>query len=576
MEWREGSYLLFVLGSEAMRKRSIGFTVGAVVGLGVIWLAFVLRFVAGVPTLPELLVDRIVLLTPGPVFGFLIDHLQLLGRPLLYAGVLLGELVVFGLLGWVVAAVVGDPDDVFDHVRQGDLRRRFMVLAVVLWIVLGVIVLPLAGDGVFAAQTQFSPMAVILGFLIETVVYVIGVGELLQRFWRREAHRERQPAADTDPLRRQVASGVAAATIATLGGTVLWRYRAEQPGKASAAKPAARTQLPVASATRSSAIAQSTVTVSPVATAGSTAAMSRQTTAVVPPNVEAMNVTPNASFYLVSKDLGTPHVSVQGWQLAVGGLVQKPLHLTYEQLMQLPAVEEYVTFECISNTVGGPLISNARWKGVRLSALLDQAGAGAEGFVLFRSADGYTESLPMAEARQSMTLIAYQMNGAPLPAGHGFPVRVVVPGHYGMKSPKWLTTITVSPTDRPGFWEQQGWNEAAVVRTNTRIALPLDQAHVQPGLVTIAGVAFAGTRGIRAVQVLIQPGTGWLPATLVPPLSPAAWTVWFYQWQAARPGSYHILARAIDGTGAVQQDHEQSSFPRGAAGLPEISVRVVG
>ncbi|MCL4540879.1 MAG: molybdopterin-dependent oxidoreductase [Chloroflexi bacterium] len=557
-----------------MKRRLAGFTAGAVVGLGVIWLAFVLRLIAGVPTLPELLVDRIVLLTPGPVFGFLIDRLQLLGRPLLYAGALLGELVVFGALGWVVVVVVRHPDDVLGYVRQGDLRRRLMVLAVVLWIVLGVIILPLAGDGIFAARTQFPVMAVTLGFLVEAVVYVVGVGELLRWFWLREARRERQPAADTDPLRRQVASGVAVATIATLGGTVLWRYQAEQPGGANATKPVAGARLPGTTVTSSSETAEVSQTAAGVA--ARTVVIPRQTVIAVPSNVEALNVTPNASFYLVSKDLGTPHIATQGWQLTVDGLVRKPLHLTYEQLIQLPAVEEYVTLECISNTVGGPLISNARWKGVRLSTLLDQAGAEAGGFVLFRSVDGYTESLPMAEARQPMTLVAYQMNGAPLPAGHGFPARVVVPGHYGMKSPKWLATITVSHTDRPGFWEQQGWNEAAVVRTNTRIVLPLDQTHVRLGPVTIAGVAFAGTRGIRAVQVAIRPDVEWDEARLVPPSSPAAWTVWFYQWQATRTGGYRIQARAIDGTGAIQQDHGQSSFPRGAGGLPAITVRVVG
>ncbi|MCL4543282.1 MAG: molybdopterin-dependent oxidoreductase [Chloroflexi bacterium] len=564
------------------RRRSTSFLAGALAGLVVLWLAFVLRFVADVPTLPELFLDRVVLLIPGPVFGFLIDRLQLVGRPLLYAGLLVGELVILAALGGLVALAFGYHDDISGKADRVSGWWRLVMLAVGLWIVLGVVILPLAGDGIFAVQTQFAAMVVAVGFLIEALVYVLGVGGVLRWLWRREERWERLPTPVADPLRRQLASEMAVVTLATLGGAALWRYRAEQPGIASATNRPSGSAA-VAASTSAVEVASATSrapgpggTTSTAVTGTATTAVPVQTVATPPAAVAGLEVTPTSAFYLVSKDLGTPHIATTGWQLAVKGLVRKPLSLTYEALMQLPAVEEYVTLECISNNVGGPLISNARWRGVPLATLLEQAGATAAGFVLFRSADGYTESLPMAEARQPATLVAYQMNGAPLPAGHGFPVRIVVPGHYGMKSPKWLTTITVSHTNQQGFWEQQGWNEAAVVRTNARIVLPLDGAELRQGIVTIAGVAFAGTRGIRAVQVAIRPDTGWSEAMLVPPLSPVAWTVWFYRWQPPRAGSYTIQVRAVDGAGAVQEAQRESSFPRGAAGLPLIGVKVTG
>ncbi|HEV7213680.1 MAG TPA: molybdopterin-dependent oxidoreductase, partial [Chloroflexota bacterium] len=286
-------------------------------------------------------------------------------------------------------------------------------------------------------------------------------------------------------------------------------------------------------------------------------------------------VTSAAKFYLVSKNLADPVLQAEEWQLSVQGLVQRPLTLRYAQLTALPATEEYTTFECISNDVGGDLMSTGLWRGVPLATLLAQAGADTgQPYVLFGAADGYTESLPMAEALKPTTLVAYALDGAPLPPAHGFPARMVMLGHYGMKQPKWLTRISVSKTQEGGFWEQQGWDPQAPVRTTARIDAPKDGGSAPLGPVAFSGVAFAGDRGISAVQLSFDDGASWQDTRLQPALGAGVWNLWSYAWQPPKAGVYKVQARATDGTGAVQDARGADSFPSGASGYHRIAVRV--
>jgi hypothetical protein len=194
--------------------------------------------------------------------------------------------------------------------------------------------------------------------------------------------------------------------------------------------------------------------------------------------------------------------------------------------------------------------------------------------VLFSSVDGYTESLPVAAARQPTTVIAYQMNGAPLPPKHGFPARIILAGRYGMKNPKWLTNIIVAHDDTPGFWEQQGWDKQAIVRTTSRIDGPRDGATLPASALAVSGVAYAGDRGIRSVQVQVTPDAPWTTASLQPVDAVSTWAAWRYTWTPPKPGSYRITVRATDGTGALQEARAQDSFPLGATGLHAITVQV--
>ena len=284
-------------------------------------------------------------------------------------------------------------------------------------------------------------------------------------------------------------------------------------------------------------------------------------------------LTSNDHFYVVNEELYTPDIDPNAWSLSVTGLVDHPLQLTYEELKSFPVVERYQTLECISNTVGGPYISTALWTGVPVAAILDRAGVRPGAVEVAFVGGGYSDSMDVARALDQTTLIAIGMNGFVLPRAHGFPARVLGVGTYGMKNPKWLTGIEV--VDRPyeGFWERRGWSKTTPVKTTSRIDTPADGATVG-GEVPIAGVAFAGDRGISRVEVSTDGGSSWTAAVLKRALSPYTWRLWLYRWTPPAAGTYRIIVRATDGTGAVQASAAASSFPSGASGDHGISVTV--
>ncbi len=190
-----------------------------------------------------------------------------------------------------------------------------------------------------------------------------------------------------------------------------------------------------------------------------------------------------------------------GWSLAIGGAVDKPMNLSLADLRALPSATEYVTLACISNNVGGDLMSTGSFTGVRLRELLALANPRANGtWAAFKARDGYAESLAMSLINGAPeVLVAYDLDGAPLPNAHGFPARIVLPGHYGMKGPKWLDSIQLVDHESGGYWEMQGWDHNAVVKTTARFDVPRDGDIVKLGTVSLNGVAFAGTRGVNKV-----------------------------------------------------------------------------
>ncbi|MGH2408544.1 MAG: molybdopterin-dependent oxidoreductase, partial [Candidatus Limnocylindrales bacterium] len=179
-------------------------------------------------------------------------------------------------------------------------------------------------------------------------------------------------------------------------------------------------------------------------------------------------LTPVDDFYQVNKNLGATIVDGSTWALVIDGLVDRPEQLTLDQIRALPYEEAYRTLECISTEIinGDHLIGNQHWRGTRVSALLDRVGVqpGAS-WILWEADDGYTESIPIEVARHPDTWLAYQMADAPLTNDHGFPVRVLIPGRFGMKQPKWLRRIQLADHDETGYWEQRGWDKDAVQRT---------------------------------------------------------------------------------------------------------------
>ncbi len=287
-------------------------------------------------------------------------------------------------------------------------------------------------------------------------------------------------------------------------------------------------------------------------------------------------VTSNADFYRIDTALAVPQVDPATWHLKVHGRVRKPLTLSYADLLARPMIERYVTLTCVSNEVGGDLVGNARWLGVRLADVLAEAGPlpGADQ-VVGRSVDGFTTGAPtevLMDGRDA--LLAVGMNGVPLPIEHGFPVRVVVPGLYGyVSATKWLTELELSSFhDFNAYWVPRGWSARAPIKTESRIDTPRAGSRPRAGTVTVAGVAWAQHRGISKVEVQVDDGP-WQVATLGAVPSVDTWRQWSYDWAAAR-GKHRLTVRATDNSGAVQTQREAPPEPDGATGWHSITVDV--
>ncbi len=292
----------------------------------------------------------------------------------------------------------------------------------------------------------------------------------------------------------------------------------------------------------------------------------------------------NDDFYRIDTALLTPVVTAADWSLDIDGMVERPLRLTYDQLWERRLVEVDVTLSCVSNEVGGDLVGNARWVGVRLDELLSEAGIDPDADqVMTHSVDGFTAGFPttaVADGRDA--IVALTMNGEVLPVAHGYPARLVVPGLYGyVSATKWLSRIELTRFDRArGYWIPRGWAIEAPVKTQSRIDVPRRGDTVEPQRAVIAGVAWAPDRGVDRVEVQID-NAGWLQAELGPQLGSSAWRQWWLAWpeepaSLRRPGVHRLRCRATDGTGATQTDQLAEPAPDGATGWHTIEVDVRG
>lgn len=289
-------------------------------------------------------------------------------------------------------------------------------------------------------------------------------------------------------------------------------------------------------------------------------------------------ITPTGELFTTSYS-STPRVDPANWQLIVGGLVERPVTLRYADLAAFEKVESTRTLECIGNPVGGPQIGNPRWGGFLAQELWDRVGIRPDAVrARFRSADDYETSVDVRWITQPGVMLVTEINGEPLPSEHGFPLRILMPGLYGQKMPKWLTRIEFVNEIDLGYWESRGWSDTASVQTNSIIDGPRGLDPLSPGTVPVFGVAFAGLRRITAVDVRIDDGD-WLPASLLQDESPLVWTQWSFDWTAQR-GSHRIAVRATDDTGFVQTSEEGSlpsgAFPDGTDDIHSVVLRVEG
>jgi DMSO/TMAO reductase YedYZ molybdopterin-dependent catalytic subunit len=487
-----------------------GFGWGAIAGLALVALMYLANLLLGLKPLPQLLNQPLLSLMPGFVFGFLIDTLQHAGKVVEEFGLIVAMVVGLGVLGGAWAVAA--------------LRWQTQYLALMFagfgWLVVAAVLLPVSGSGFLGLNDgPTTPLIWAALFAVYSVVLQLG--------------REGSGATGVDAGRRRLL-GTLPLTIGAISLGVLafrllpdWYSAIFSPPEAGLRGP-------------------------------------------------APEITPVANFYVVSKNFVDPVVDAQGWSLSVGGLVDRPLKLSLSDLRALPGITEYVTLECVSNDVGGGLMSTGGFTGVRLADLLTMAGARASGtWVAFAAVDGYTESIPVSLVRATPEImVAYDLDGAPLPSSHGFPARMVIPGLYGMKGPKWLNRIDLVDHESGGYWEQQGWNHDPIVKTTARIDAPVDGGVVKLGPITISGVAFAGTRGIKKVEYSTDGGASWSEAPFKAPLSSLTWVLWSADWTPSAEGAYRIVARATDGTGALQDAHSAASYPNGATGYHSIQVDI--
>lgn len=520
---------------------------GAFVGLAAAALAvagmFGLRLALDVRSLPDVAADGLTRLLPGSVFGLLIDRLQEYGRPLMLVG-LAGALALLGAaLGAARASLLAS--------------RRPAVRLAILALVPSALTVPLI---LLGATDDFAiPSLTTVGAWMFFALLVEGA--LLD------------PAPN--PVAMALGPSVAAGTPATGGRS----RRALLYGAGSLAAVwlgsylSGRVLGATAKVKPASAVPAPTLPPLPPATplpSGATPAPAPD------PFAGLTGITTTKDFYVISKNgVDDPDVKVAGWRLQVGGA--RPYALSYDELRALPHTELPQTLACISNVVGGPLISTAIWRGVPLRDLIERAGPPAATRELrFSCADGYTESLPLDVAGDPRTIVAYLMNGEPLTKEHGFPARVITIGRYGVKNPKWLTGIVPVAQPYNGFWQQRGWSKDAIVRTFARLDYPQEQDVVAAGrdLALVRGVAYAGTRGIRMVEISVDGGRTWEETRLRRVLADDDWAFFTHTWRAPAPGTHVVVVRATDGEGTLQDPVERESFPDGATGYHHVKITV--
>lgn len=509
-------------------------------------------------SLPEVFGSSLTALIPPSLFNYLHQAIGADAKRYLFYGIVVGQCLVFALSGAIY------------NQRLNIQNRRLqwndgLLLALILWFLVGIIFLPLNGAGIFGADLSTGFVAGLISLTVVGLVFGL-LFVLFQRWIGAQLSRQDVMKSDDSSLDRDVDSyeaisrrnllrnGVIVAGIVLLG-VGAWRFITEG---------VSTSRVSVASLLQHY---KSKIVPPPTPNYGE----------IRPVQFLSPEITSNDQFYIVSKNLtADPTVDGNSWRLTVDGQVDNPFTLTYQELLGQPMKQQYESLMCISNEVGGQYMSNALWEGIPLMDLLQRAGvkAGATKIV-FHAYDDYTDSIHLTKALELTTLLAVRMNSTTLPQEHGFPARMLVPGIYGMKHCKWVTRIEVVNYDFQGYWQQRGWSDPAPVRLTARIDTPLDGSTVTANRTTyIAGVAFSGNKGISEVDVSTDSAQSWQRATLKQPLSGLTWVLWELAWQPPQAGTYIMTARAIDLEGNVQNPTEEPPLPNGSSGYHSITLNV--
>jgi DMSO/TMAO reductase YedYZ molybdopterin-dependent catalytic subunit len=505
--------------SDAKTAVGFGALTGLVAALGMTGLMLVLRTVLGLPTPSELVGDRLTAFISIQQFFALLgqfggyEGLKQAGG----GGVIVGQLAV-GVLGGIAYAGYARTR------RTGWLFAA--VFVAVLWLVTAVLLWPNLSTNYRGLPPDYARISALVSLALSYAVY----GLLLVAIWRL-AWMPTNGVERTSPSRRALFLGGVGALLAIATGGLVKQL-------------------------------------ADLATFAYDGLEYR--------GADLQPITPNDRFYTVTKNIVDPDPTTAVWRLEIAGLVENPRTYTFDEIRALPSSTQETTLMCISNYVGGGLMSNAVWKGLPLRDLLMPAvPRPGTAKVVLHAADGYTDTYSLDKALEPTTFVAYEMNGGPLPVRHGYPVRILTPGLFGEKSVKWVTRIELVDHDVKGFYEQQGWGPNFVIPIRTTFFAGDFAAPFTAGAsIPIRGNAFAGNRGISTVDVSADGGQTWQSARIDYPGTAITWAFWTFDWQPNGPGDYLLVARATDRQGQPQDSTYRDTAPEGATGYPSLRVRI--
>jgi DMSO/TMAO reductase YedYZ molybdopterin-dependent catalytic subunit len=540
----------------------VPFVAGLAAGAVAVAVSLIVKEMSGGLFLPEIASQALFSITPGEFESQAVENFGPLAKYSAFIGSIIANIIAFGIIAIFL-------DKIFARLkRRGYLVEALLssLLSYIIFIVIAIILVTLVQS---RSGIQVVPLSVIALSLIPTQ---LAFGFVLSSFFHGRAKRKTLDVSEPSPdksidtkdvrytrgafLRILAASAVALPIIFLGMDKLLSRQNETQELPSTSPNLLPRT--------------------------------GPRPKGFEDPNLApllASEITPTYLFYRIDINPIIPQVDSKSWNLTIKGLVEKPITINYDQIRSMPSVQEYVTLECISNKIGGDLISTALWKGVRLSQLLEKAVIKPNvKYVVFRCADGYDVGVPIEKSQMEGAILAYEMNYAPLTAKHGFPVRAIVPGLYGMMNPKWLTEIELVDTVYQGYWQRLGWSNIAQDNAGSSILIPgqaparqrfrtLDEKvdSSYGGKVPIAGIAFAGTRGISKVEVSTDGGTTWKTAQIKDPLSKYTWVLWTAGYVPPNQENYKIVVRATDKSGKTQTTEMNPPFPNGATGFHTIT-----